>query len=518
MTIAVLWLLAPFAVRWLNGPPSIPNIAPSESEANELRQLAAQMWAYYEDFAGENDNWLPPDNVQMEPPNGIAHRTSPTNIGLLLACTLAARDFGFIDTRGMLDRVGRTIGTIEKMEKRFGHLYNWYDTQTLRPLPPLYVSTVDSGNFIAYLIALKQGILEWAKKDGANGDGSELLHWAEALAGRIESIVAGTDFRPLYDERAELFTLGYHAALDRREDILYDLLASEARQASFLAIAFGQAPVSHWFRLGRAMAKSGKHPTLLSWSGTMFEYLMPSLLMRTYRHSVWDATYRGVVKRQIEYARQRGVPFGISESGYFAFDYQMNYQYRAFGVPGLGFQRGLENDLVLAPYAAIMALPIQLGDSLASLKRMEEMGAKGKYGFYEAIDCTAQRMPEDTGYIIVRSFMAHHIGMSFLTLGNLLLPRTMIDRFHADKRMQAAELLLQERIPERPAIIKNAAKPHAGADEGASYGHPRSSKGIYQAARSSRSMRVIQRVIYKRYIRYRGRVHAVRRNGGIPLA
>ncbi|KRE47020.1 GH36-type glycosyl hydrolase domain-containing protein [Paenibacillus sp. Soil522] len=459
LAIAVLWLLAPFAVRWLNGPPSIPNIAPSESEANELRQLAAQMWAYYEDFAGENDNWLPPDNVQMEPPNGIAHRTSPTNIGLLLACTVAARDFGFIDTRGMLDRVGRTIGTIEKMEKRFGHLYNWYDTQTLRPLPPLYVSTVDSGNFVAYLIALKQGILEWAKKDGANGDGSELLHWAEALAGRIESIVAGTDFRPLYDDRAELFTLGYHAALDRREDILYDLLASEARQASFLAIAFGQAPVSHWFRLGRAMAKSGKHPTLLSWSGTMFEYLMPSLLMRTYRHSVWDATYRGVVKRQIEYARQRGVPFGISESGYFAFDYQMNYQYRAFGVPGLGFQRGLENDLVLAPYAAIMALPIQLGDSLASLKRMEEMGAKGKYGYYEAIDCTAQRMPEDTGYIIVRSFMAHHIGMSFLTLGNLLLPRTMIDRFHADKRMQAAELLLQERIPERPAIIKNAAKP-----------------------------------------------------------
>lgn len=459
LTIAALWLLAPFVVRWLNGSPSFTHNRPSETEGKELRQLAAQMWAYYEDFAVESDNWLPPDNVQLEPPNGVAHRTSPTNIGLMLACTLAARDFGFIDTRSMLARVERTIGTIEKMEKRFGHLYNWYDTQSLRPLPPLYVSTVDSGNFVAYLIALKQGVLEWAKQDGEHDAGSELLHWAEALADRIETIVAGTDFRPLYDDRAELFTLGFHAALDRREEILYDLLASEARQASFLAIAFGQAPVSHWFRLGRAMAKSGKHPTLLSWSGTMFEYLMPSLLMRTYRHSIWDATYHGVVKRQIEYARQRGVPFGISESGYHAFDYQMNYQYRAFGVPGLGLQRGLENDLVLAPYAAVMALPIQLGDSLASLKRMEEMGAKGKYGFYEAIDCTAQRMPEDTSYIIVRSFMAHHIGMSLLTLSNLLLPRTMIDRFHADKRVQAAELLLQERIPERPAIIKNAAKP-----------------------------------------------------------
>lgn len=458
LAIAVLWLLAPFAVRWLNGAPTIPYNGPSEIEGRELEQLAAQMWAYYEDFAGESENWLPPDNVQLEPPNGIAHRTSPTNIGLLLACTLAARDFCFIDTPGMLDRVERTIGTIEKMEKRFGHLYNWYDTQTLRPLPPLYVSTVDSGNFIAYLITLKQGILEWAKEGSAKSDGSKLLLRAEALAGRIESIVAGTDFRPLYDDRAELFTLGFHAALERRENILYDLLASEARQASFLAIAFGQVPVSHWFRLGRSMAKSGRHPTLLSWSGTMFEYLMPSLLMRTYRHSVWDATYRGAVKRQIEYAKQRGVPFGISESGYYAFDYQMNYQYRAFGVPGLGFQRGLENDLVLAPYAAIMALPIQLGDSLASLKRMEEMGARGKYGFYEAIDCTEQRMPEDKSYIIVRSFMAHHIGMSLLTLSNLLLPRTMIDRFHSDKRVKAAELLLQERIPERPAIIKDAAK------------------------------------------------------------
>ncbi|TMV52653.1 glycosyl transferase family 36 [Paenibacillus mesophilus] len=462
LTIAGAWLLAPLAVRWLNGEPAVRPAGLAEPERDKLHRLASQIWAYYEDFAGEEDNWLPPDNVQMEPPVGVAHRTSPTNIGLMLACTVAARDFGFIDTRGMLERIGRTIGTIEKMEKWSGHLYNWYDTRTLEALPPAYVSTVDSGNFIAYLVVVKQGLLEWARNDEHDGEDSvrqQAGAEAEALADRIESIVKGTDFRPLYDEGAELFSLGYHAGLDRREAILYDLLASEARQASFLAIAFGQVPVSHWFKLGRAMVRSVRQPTLLSWSGTMFEYLMPSLLMRTYRNTVWDATYRGVVGRQIEYGRQRGVPFGISESGYYAFDYQMNYQYRAFGVPGLGFQRGLENDLVLAPYAAIMALPFRLRDSLDSLNRMEGMDAVGKYGFYEAIDCTAGRMPADRSHVVIRSFMAHHLGMSLLTIGNMLLSRTMIDRFHADKRVQAAELLLQERIPERPAIVKDTAAP-----------------------------------------------------------
>ncbi|GAA3407863.1 GH36-type glycosyl hydrolase domain-containing protein [Paenibacillus hodogayensis] len=459
LAIAVLWLLAPLAVQWLNSPPKVrAEEGITAGERERLHELAAQIWAYYEDFAVEGDNWLPPDNVQLEPPNGVAHRTSPTNIGLGLVCAVAARDFGFIDTPGLLERVERTVGTIERMEKWNGHLYNWYDTESLRPLPPLYVSTVDSGNFVAYLIALTQGVLEWGARDEEQ-HGASVRERAGRLAERIEAIVRGTDFRPLYDEESELFSLGYQAALDRRETILYDLLASEARQASFLAIAFGQAPVSHWFRLGRAMARSGGRPTLLSWSGTMFEYLMPSLLMRTYRNTVWDATYRGVVRRQIEYGRQRGVPFGISESGYHAYDYQMNYQYRAFGVPGLGFQRGLENDLVLAPYAAIMALPFETKESLASLARMEQMGAKGPYGFYEAIDCTEQRLPSGSGHVVIRSFMAHHLGMSLLTLGNMLLPRTMIDRFHADKRVQAAELLLQERIPERPAIIKDAAKP-----------------------------------------------------------
>ncbi|EXX89707.1 glycosyl transferase family 36, partial [Paenibacillus darwinianus] len=273
------------------------------------------------------------------------------------------------------------------------------------------------------------------------------------LAARLETLITATDFRPLYDHKAKLFVLGYHAASGERDEILYDLLASEARQTSFVAIALGQVSVSHWLALGRTVKKQGEHTTLVSWSGTMFEYMMPWLLMRTYRNTIWDSTYRGVVKRQIEYARERGVPFGVSESGYYAFDYQMNYQYRAFGVPGLGFKRGLEQDLVLAPYATIMALPFAMRDGLRDLLRMEKLGARGPYGFYEAIDFTPGRMPEGETCKVIRSFMAHHQGMSLLTLANMLLPGKMYDHFHRDKRVRAAELLLIERIPPRAAIV-----------------------------------------------------------------
>lgn len=452
----VVWAAAPFSIRWLDEPKAEFEWQLSPAEQAELRTLAKQIWAYFEDLAGAEDHYLPPDNVQFEPPNGVAHRTSPTNIGFLLACIVAARDFGFIDTPGMIKRLERTVETIERMEKWNGHLYNWYDTTTLVPLPPLYVSTVDSGNLVACLLAVKEGIAEWLDRDGkAEAD------WAERgrrLLARIESLATGTDFRPLYDHKAKLFSLGYHAGTGERETILYDLLASEARQASFVAIALGQVSVSHWSALGRSMTKVGGKPALVSWSGTMFEYLMPWLLMRNYRDTIWDHTYQAVVNRQIEYARERGVPFGISESGYYAFDHQMNYQYRAFGVPGLGLKRGLEEDLVVAPYAAIMALPFAGRQGMDDLRKIGELDARGKYGLYEAIDYTANRMPEGRKYMVIRNFMAHHQGMSMLTLANLLLPYKMYDRFHRDKRVQAAELLLKERMPDKPAIIRRTAE------------------------------------------------------------
>jgi cyclic beta-1,2-glucan synthetase len=508
--LCMIWLLTPFAIRWLNRPFERHEEPLTVDEEKELYKLSGQIWSFFEDFVTAKDNWLPPDNVQIDPPNGIANRTSPTNIGLYFACTLAARDLELIDTRGLIDRLERTLNTVERLDKWKGHLYNWYDTVTLQPLPPLYVSTVDSGNFVGCLIAVKEGLVEWLKSDikederptdgRYRGEGKEawnvafaeeltptmifedtqeamgektaetedhktsartgrqnLMERGQKIITRIQALINDTDFRPLYDHKLKLFTLGYHAASHERDKILYDLMASEARQASFIAIALGQVSVGHWHTLGRTMTRVGKHVALLSWSGTMFEYLMPWLLIRNYRNTIWDSTYHAVIKRQIDYAHQRGVPFGISESGYYAFDYQMNYQYRAFGVPGLGFKRGLEQDLVVSPYATILALPFARREGLEDLRKIEKLGARGKYGFFEAIDFTTERLPKDQTHRVIHSFMAHHQGMSMLTLANLLSPKKMYERFHRDKRIQAAELLLQERIPARPKIIKHPA-------------------------------------------------------------
>lgn len=487
-TLIAIWACAPFVIQWLNKPSRQENVSFSNEETEELRNLSRQIWSFYEDYVTEEDNWLPPDNVQMDPPNGIAHRTSPTNIGLYLSCALAARDFNFIDTPGLIERLERTVDTIEKLEKWEGHLYNWYDTTTLRPLSPKYISTVDSGNLVCCLITVKEGLIEWLgsynqtdkQPDPMYQDQSLQIAFSEELTpviseklqqdhqknwsdrahrllARIEKLAQGTDFRPLYDHKAKLFSLGYHAERFQRDEVLYDLMASEARQASFIAIALGQISVSHWHALGRTLTKAGKRPLLLSWSGTMFEYLMPWLFMRTYRNTLWESTYKAVVERQIEYAQQRGVPFGISESGYHAFDYQMNYQYRAFGVPGLGFKRGLEQDLVVAPYATILALPFAKHKSLDSLKEIEQLSGRGKYGFYEALDFTPERLPEGSRHKVIQSFMAHHQGMSMLTIGNLLLSKKMYERFHRNKQVRSAELLLQERIPKRPKLIKHPA-------------------------------------------------------------
>ncbi|TCM96561.1 cellobiose phosphorylase [Paenibacillus sp. BK033] len=501
LALCLFWALAPIAVRWLDQPVLKPEKPLEAADAEQLRTLAKEIWQFYEDFAGKEDHFLPPDNVQIEPPNGVAHRTSPTNIGFLLTAAIAARELNFITTPMLVERLERTVGVIERMEKWNGHLYNWYDTSTLELLRPAYVSTVDSGNFVASLMTVKQGLLRWLQEDGW-GKGSrqrgqarlaaaaystefaielDRIHPEEIydarqedrhakqdeqphettawigqgyeLVDRLERLIVSTDFRQLYDDKAKLFVLGYHADSGQRETILYDLLASEARQTSFVAIALGQISVSHWLALGRTAKKQGGQATLISWSGTMFEYMMPWLIMRTYPGTVWDSTYRGVVQRQIDYAEGLSVPFGISESGYYAFDYQLNYQYRAFGVPGLGFKRGLEEDTVVAPYATIMALPFALREGLRNLKRLDQLGMRGQYGYYEAIDFTARRMPQGESYKIIRSFMAHHQGMSLLTLVNMLVPSCMIDYFHADKRVQAAELLLIERIPPKSALL-----------------------------------------------------------------
>lgn len=448
LLMCAIWALAPLYARILDRTYVNRRHQLAAEQIAELLDVAHDTWGYYRDFAQEADHFLPPDNVQVDPPRGAARRTSPTNIGMMFSAIVSAKELGIIDQEEALDRLDKTLCTVEKLEKWHGHLLNWYATQSLQPLAPRYVSTVDSGNFVASLMAVRQGLLDWPTERGSG---------AEQLADRMEALIVGTDFRPLFDHDTGLFTLGYHIQEQRLDTIFYDLLASEARMASFVAIALGQVSVSHWFAMSRAMTRMGRHTTLLSWSGTMFEYLMPALLMRTYRGTLWDVTYRGVLRQQMRYALRRGIPFGISESGYYAFDFDMNYQYQAFGVPGLGFKRGLEQNLVVAPYATVLALAIEPESCLLNLHRLADIGARGRYGFFEALDFTRARLPQGRSQMVIRSYMAHHQGMVLLSLANLLCADVMVERFHRDIRVKAAELLLQERVPQKPNVIPNPA-------------------------------------------------------------
>ncbi|QQE76851.1 GH36-type glycosyl hydrolase domain-containing protein [Alicyclobacillus sp. SO9] len=458
-----LWLSArPFA-RQLNLSPMPRDMTFVKSAEPELNRLARDIWSFYRKYVTEEESWLPPDNVQYHPKEIVAHRTSPTNIGLYLACVVAAQDLGYIDITEMLDRLERSLTTVEKLEKWRGHLLNWYDTRAAKAISPRYVSTVDSGNLVGCLIVVRQAlehlVLEHKHTDlrvnrETVAEKADFIDWMQSVTTRIDSFIRDTDFSALYNGSERLFSLGYHVDTKRLDKVLYDLLASEARQTSFIAIALGQVPVSHWFTLGRTMTLADGHKTLMSWSGTMFEYLLPNLFMRTYPNTIWDSTYQGVISRQQSYADSRKIPLGVSESGYYAFDYQHNYQYRAFGVPGLGFDRGLEQHVVATPYAAVLALPYAQTRALAALAQFEELGAKGAYGFYEAVDFSRQRLPRGHKHEIVQSFMAHHQGMSMLSITNLLKQDVMVKRFHSDLRVQSADLLLQERIPEKAALIE----------------------------------------------------------------
>ncbi|PSR34300.1 MAG: carbohydrate-binding protein [Sulfobacillus benefaciens] len=446
--LPALWLLSGYMIERMSRPLTKPQALWVEAAKPQLELWAGQIWAFFDHYVTAHESWLPPDNVQFPMGEKIAHRTSPTNIGLYLASVVAARDLNLVDTPTMIQRIDSTLATLVTMEKWHGHLFNWYDTETAKPLEPRYVSTVDSGNFVAYLMLVRRALRERRHREH---DCADQLRNLET---QVWHLIANTDFKPLFSADEQLFAIGYNLSRHQRDTSLYDLLASESRQTSFLAIALGQIPASHWFVLGRAMTISNGRKTLLSWSGSMFEYLLPSLILPTYRQSVWDATYQGVVARQRRYAAMRGVPWGISESGYYQFDYQWNYQYKAFGVPGLGMNSGLDEDLVVAPYATIMALPYAGNQALQSLAQLETLGAKGDFGFYEAVDFTRRRLPQGSNYQVVKSFMAHHQAMSLLTLTNLLCQDAMVVRMQTDPYVRAANLLLQERVPDHPALMK----------------------------------------------------------------
>jgi cyclic beta-1,2-glucan synthetase len=656
-----LGLAIPFLLSWVLSP--LIAFYVSRRRVEDAREFAAKdirtarivarrTWRFFETLVGDEDHWLPPDNLQEDPPV-VAHRTSPTNIGLLQLSTLSAYDFGYLGLVELLERVEFTFASLEKLQKFRGHFFNWHDTRTLLPMWPQYVSVVDSGNLAGHLITLKQAALDlpddklfdtrvldglkdtvaamtqetsqlavarqrtdaitinqlrgeiqsctrllssgtpvaldgwvtlfqavdehatviddivaalslehrgdeftelrwwtssllhevhnylrdlklltpWsdvgtgslaaiaARSDAASGHWEliktalrpvpELAQIAEicdralvqlaalraeieaaaaeaqsdsgyldrrdmalnelsALTGAMEqaaeaavtitarlakiaktcqSVVDEMDFKFLLDPERKVFTIGYNVSEGRHDNSFYDLLASEARLASFVAISKSDVQQEHWFRMGRQLTAVDGGRALISWTGTMFEYLMPLLVMRSYRETLLGETYAAVVARQIEYGYERGVPWGISESAYAARDLQLNYQYGPFGVPGLGLKRGLIEDLVVSPYSTILAANVLPAQAMENLRVLEREGALSRYGFYEALDYTPERVKKGERCTLVRAYMAHHQGMSLIALDNLINRNVMQNRFHSDPAVQATELLLQERIP-----------------------------------------------------------------------
>ena len=457
--VLALWAAAPFLAQALSRPASRRGLGPADREF--LLAVARRTWGYFEAFMGPEDHGLPADNVQEGPAPKVAHRTSPTNIGMGLLSALAAHDLGFIGTGELVERIDATLTTMEGLERLEGHLLNWYDTGSLAPLLPRYVSTVDSGNLAGALIALSEGLRGLARQaPPPEAEVADAAARLEALAGRAAAFADGMDFRFLYDARRRLLSIGYRApdaeGPGRLDESHYDLLASEARLASFVAIAKGDLPELHWFRLGRTVTGVHGIPTLLSWSGTLFEYLMPLLVMRSYPGTLLEESCRSAVRRQQDYASERGVPWGISESAYDLVDRHDNYQYKAFGVPGLGLRRGLGDELVVAPYATALAVLVDPPGAVRNLRRLAAEGLEGAHGFFDAVDFTRRRTDDPgvpaagTGLppgVIVRTYLAHHQGMTLTAIANALQGGRMVERFHGNPRVRATELLLQERAP-----------------------------------------------------------------------
>jgi cyclic beta-1,2-glucan synthetase len=445
--LLLLWLSSPSIAAALSHP-AIPGEAHlTESERKAALRYAKLHWSFFEQFVTEETQWLCPDNFQEDPEPVVALRTSPTNLGLQLLSIVSAADLGFITREDMIERIERLFRSLERMRRYRGHFFNWYELGELRVLEPAYVSTVDSGNFAGHLIALKQACYEMIR-DGKSGP--EDVKRLNAIAERAHAYAMEMDFKFLYDDRRKLFSIGYQVGANAVDGSYYDLLASESRLASFVAIAKDDVSVDHWFRLGRSLTGDASSRTLVSWNGSMFEYLMPALVMQTFPFTLLDQTHKGAVRQQIAYGVQRGVPWGISESAYNVRDRLHVYQYRGFGVPDLALKRGLSKELVIAPYATMLALIVDPRQSLRNMNVLEAEGALGPYGFRDSIDYT--RPAPGSRKAVVCTYMAHHIGMSMAALDNALNRQTWQRRFHCDPLVRSAELVLHERIPRRLTV------------------------------------------------------------------
>lgn len=433
--VGLFWLLAPAAAFALSLPAKKPSSL-SDEDRKYLSDCARDIWGYFSAFCTEQDNFLPPDNFQEQPPSGIAHRTSPTNIGLALMSALCAQKLGIISAPHAEDFIGRMLRTMEKMPRYMGHFGNWYDTRTLRLLEPKYLSAVDCGNLCACLIALKSGLIELG---------------AQALAEKTERFISEMDFSVFYDGDKELLHIGIDPESGCASAGLYDLMASEARLTSYTAIAKGDIPHRHWQHLSRVMRSCAGYRGMASWTGTMFEYLMPELFLPITPDSLIAESLKYCLFVQRRRKSRTGL-WGISESTFFSLDAALNYRYKAHGCAELALKRGQNSELVIAPYAAFLALALDARSAVKNLKLCEKQGMRSRFGFYDAMDFTAARCRSESGER-VRCFMAHHLGMSMLAAANALADNFVQELFMRRPEMGAYRMLLEEKIPLNAAAL-----------------------------------------------------------------
>jgi len=426
----ILWFFAPVIAMTVSKP-LVLRRAVSESDRKYLMQCAKKIWSFFEDFCTPEDHFLPPDNWQERPPVGLAHRTSPTNIGLCLLSCLSAVDLGITRPEKALGIIENILATLRRMPKWNGHLYNWYDTRTLKPLHPAYVSTVDSGNLATCLVILREGLFEFGRPE---------------LAEHCRELLDPMSFTPFYDESHHLFTIGIDTDRSAVTNSFYDLMASEARTTGFFAIARGDVPRRHWRSLSRAQVEKDGYRGMVSWTGSMFEYLMPRLFLESSEGSLMYETMRFAVGVQKKRGELMKVPWGISESAFYSLDPALSYRYKAHGCGALALKRNMNSELVVSPYSCFLALCCGVKDVVSNLKRFELLGMDGKYGFWEAMDFTGSRTNGNNGEI-VSCVMAHHLGMSLVAITNALNDNIMPSRLMREPAMSAHACLLDEKLP-----------------------------------------------------------------------
>ena len=438
----LMWIFAPYLMQQISKEEKQYDNKESlsKSEKDYILDIAKNTWNFFNTYMTEENNFLPPDNYQEDRKFKIVDRTSSTNIGLSLLCIVSAYDLGWIEKELAINKIKSVLYTIEKMPKWNGHLYNWYNIKTLQPLIPKYISTVDSGNFIGYLYTLKQFLVSLQETN---------------LVELVDKLINDTDFKVLYDEKKKLFSIGYDLEENKLTNSYYDLLASEARQASFVAIAKKDISSKHWGNLSRALTSIGKYKGLISWSGTAFEYLMPNINMRHYNGSLLDESSKFLIMSQEKYAEELGIPWGISETAFYLKDLNGNYQYKAFGIPWLGLKRGLADEIVVSPYASILAINEVPKKVVDNLKKLDNLGMKGRFGLYESIDFTPYRVMQNFKGMPVKTYMAHHQALILLSINNLFNKNIFEKRFMENPEIKAIDILLQERLPENMIITKN---------------------------------------------------------------